>query len=604
MPFWSNNNNAVLIDNCTSLQNLTVRLVVTRDLITLGNQGFSLQLNSYPQPGSKAQGTPQTGDSSLTWFQYVLIVVNNQVSWEIQYWANNAYSYVPNWTNPTQWWPPGYTPNPLNTSPWLPVFPGTAVTGTISGYSAPWNQVLAGSVIEIQLATDQSGNVTGATFSITDPTGAFHSGSTSPWQKYANQPEPPQYALYPIYGFQINLVGTPGANCTFMSGAGILTYSVSQGALSVQTNATSCGGLQPQTAEQSNAVYGDITPSSGSSVTQTLSIPGLTFQPFQVENMVLYVLGSNGNLWLESGPFGNQIPPPNSLQVDANVIAFQGLDGNNVFVLGQNGNLWLEMWPFGNQIPPNRLQLDGNVRAFQAIQSGFGDKVFVLGTDDNLWWEPWPTGSVANTIAERLIVDANVQTFQVLDVYDVFVLGEDGNLWWEGLPFGKVGQTLQTMHTRRQVDSNVQAFQPIDGYDIYVLGLDGNLWFETWPVPGPNTSTYDAWGNVQETINLRKIVDQNVAAFQAIDVNTAFVLGSDGNLWLETSPWGDVSQTINTRQHVDANVASFYAWAAASSPSEYWVVFVKDTNGNLWYETRDYNVPPPWEKMQIDSNVM
>jgi len=265
---WSSNN-SILVNGCQNLQDLTVTLRVTQDLITLGNTGFSLQLNSYPQIGSKAQGTPQTGDSTLTWFQYILIVANNQVTWEIQYWANNAHSYQEG--PPKIVWPPGYSPSPPNTTPWLPVFPNTAITGTVP-ISAPSNQVPAGSILKIQLATDTIGNVTGATFSITDPSGAVHPDSTKPWSQYANSPQPPQYALYPIYGFEADLVGTPSSNCTFISGAGTLTYSINQGTLSVQSNTTSCGGLQPGTAEQSNAVYGNITPSSGSTVSQSLTI--------------------------------------------------------------------------------------------------------------------------------------------------------------------------------------------------------------------------------------------------------------------------------------------------------------------------------------------
>ena len=33
-----------------------------------------------------------------------------------------------------------------------------------------------------------------------------------------------------------------------------------------------------------------------------------TFQPVQPRDMNIYVLGSDGNLWLETGPFGKQIP--------------------------------------------------------------------------------------------------------------------------------------------------------------------------------------------------------------------------------------------------------------------------------------------------------
>jgi hypothetical protein len=70
-------NNAVLVSNCNSLQNLTVDLWVTEDLITAGNNGFSLQLNCYPQtnPQSTHEGTP------LNWAQYVIAVENNSVQW-------------------------------------------------------------------------------------------------------------------------------------------------------------------------------------------------------------------------------------------------------------------------------------------------------------------------------------------------------------------------------------------------------------------------------------------------------------------------------------------------------------------------------------------
>ena len=132
MAFLSGSNNAVLVDNCQNLFNLTVQLQVTEDLVTLEDTGFSLQLNSYPQVGAiTPNSTPQTtfpGDvvGQLWWFQYFLIVEQNQITYEIQYWAN-AKSYQdagPGGMPPAINWPPGYAPNPINTSPWLPVFPG------------------------------------------------------------------------------------------------------------------------------------------------------------------------------------------------------------------------------------------------------------------------------------------------------------------------------------------------------------------------------------------------------------------------------------------------------------------------------------------------
>ena len=280
MAFLAGANNAVLINNCQNLSNLTVQLQVTEDLITLEDTGFSVQLNCYPQIGAitpnSTQGTTFPGEvvGQLEWFQYVLIIGNNSASFEIQYWAH-AKSFQdagPGGNPPEIRWPPGYTPNPLNTSPWLPVFPGTAVTGSVGSVSS--NRIPAGSTITIALATDSNGNVTGATFSIADPNGNVQSGSTKPWSDYAGQTEPPEYALFPIYGFQLNVSSAPGLPVMFTSGAGTLTYSVSSGTLSVQT-ANTCGGIQPGTAENSNVVYQAVTPASGSTVSQSFAAPAM-----------------------------------------------------------------------------------------------------------------------------------------------------------------------------------------------------------------------------------------------------------------------------------------------------------------------------------------
>src|SRR5271170_1929995 len=64
-PYLPSSNNIVFVNGCRSLQNLTLTLQATRDLITLGNNGFSLQLNCYPQthPQSTHRGKP------LNWMQ-------------------------------------------------------------------------------------------------------------------------------------------------------------------------------------------------------------------------------------------------------------------------------------------------------------------------------------------------------------------------------------------------------------------------------------------------------------------------------------------------------------------------------------------------------
>ncbi|MGH9345179.1 MAG: hypothetical protein ACRD19_15645 [Terriglobia bacterium] len=252
MSVLGGSNNTNLVNGCQNLDNLTVTLQVTQDLTTWGNKGFSLQLNSYPQPGLTSQGEP------LDWFQYMIYVLDNQLSWEIQYWAH-AKSY-----SSTMLWPPGYTPNPPYTSPWLPVI-SNDFTLTPFG-QAPSNQIPAGSIMQIQLTSDVSGNVTRATFKVTDRSGHVSSG------QYTFAPG----AIFPIYGFQVDIVGPGGGqSTTFTSGAGTLSYSVSQGTLAIQDASTGCGGSQPSTGEQSNTLYGEVTPASGATVSQSLYVPEL-----------------------------------------------------------------------------------------------------------------------------------------------------------------------------------------------------------------------------------------------------------------------------------------------------------------------------------------
>ena len=158
-----------------------------------------------------------------------------------------------------------------------------------------------------------------------------------------------------------------------------------------------------------------------------------------------FVLGTDGNLWSETGDWKNISDTlKNRLQVDGNVNqvfsqvggnriwrpAFQPLNTKEIFVLGSDGNLWYEPGPFGDvsQVIANRLQVDGNVYQFWAINS---NTVFVLGTDGNLWLETGPWGNVPEMIQRRQQVDGNVLSFQVMDSQTLFVLGTDGNLWFE-----------------------------------------------------------------------------------------------------------------------------------------------------------------------------
>jgi hypothetical protein len=237
---WGSHNNAVLVDDCKSLRDLTVTLQVTAPLITLGNKGFSLQLNCYPQANSKHLGMP------LFAAQYVIAVVKDSVLWGIQYFSYPSGS--------------GYSPKHNYLS-----------FAQLPGGSGPPNSVPQGTVMKIALGTDpkEDNVVTSATFSITFP------GATTRSHKFKF----PSTALCAIHSFQVDLVAPPsGAPADFTSGAGTLTYAVSSGTLAVAAVTPGCPNpdlpptyVQGLTTELSNAAYGAVTPPTGPTVSQSLS---------------------------------------------------------------------------------------------------------------------------------------------------------------------------------------------------------------------------------------------------------------------------------------------------------------------------------------------
>ena len=120
---------------------------------------------------------------------------------------------------------------------------------------------------------------------------------------------------------------------------------------------------------------------------------------------------------------------------------FQALSPAQAYVLGANGSLWLEGGPWG-QVPPTRQQVDGNVAAFQALSP---TEAYVLGTDGNLWHEGDRGARAANPPAS----DGNVFNFYALSGNEAYVEGTDSKLWYETGPWGHVPPT------RQQVNANV-----------------------------------------------------------------------------------------------------------------------------------------------------
>jgi hypothetical protein len=253
MPYASNSN-AVLIDGCKNLQNLSVLLEVGEAIATTAGSGWSLQLNCYPPPGQYCQ------TSQVNWFQYIVIVQGGSLSWYVQYWALG-----------TSVWAPGYAPVP-GTSPWLPCWAhdygsGASTLGTFASISG--DTLPRGSTLQIALETSDAG-VTKVNFTYTDPNDKTHPGT---WTA-------PAGAVHPIVGCQLDFVGPPGGTATFTQGItnsrGIIYYSLPSGQLSVQNGGpgSACGesGLAI-TGETSNMTYSDINGAPASTVTQILQQP-------------------------------------------------------------------------------------------------------------------------------------------------------------------------------------------------------------------------------------------------------------------------------------------------------------------------------------------
>ncbi|MDH6243016.1 hypothetical protein [Mycobacterium sp. OTB74] len=330
----------------------------------------------------------------------------------------------------------------------------------------------------------------------------------------------------------------------------------------------------------------------------------------------LFVLGTDGNLWLEFAQDGTWGQPPRQ-HVDGNVAAFQPIDSYSAFVLGTDGNLWYEYTDsaqgWGPGVPPKRELVDGHVGAFQVSPNM--SAAYVLGTDGNLWLEFAQDGEWGHP--PRQHVDGSVAAFQVNNVtingfnmFNAYVLGKDGNLWYEYTTSAQ-GWGPEVPPKRELVDGHVAAFEVLSATGssgkgaLLVLGDDGNLWFENQPRQIGNS-----WGQVPP--RGREQVDGHVARFQAMTSAAVYVLGTDGNLWYEYTKaegWGSEPEGPGippTRQQVDGHVAAFQGLSATEA-------LVLGTDGNLWHESAsqfgDWGSTgfgpgvPPQGRQQIDGDV-
>jgi hypothetical protein len=244
-------NNYLLKNGCHNIEDLRVYLTATQALVAAN--GWSVQLNAYNPSG------PTT-----SWMQYVITVSGSSMQASVQYWDMALFYPCASMTcmgsqtcintscvGPSIWL--------FNPSQPIPV-PSTL----------PSNTLPAGWTLGIELTNDGSGNITLATFTLTD------NAQPVPHTSTVKIPVPASFQ-FPIVAFQLNVVGpSGGAGTTFSPGAGSITYQA-DGQLCIEGGlrdaCSNSAGSGTATAETSNVQYGQMSSCCGSSLTQSLTAP-------------------------------------------------------------------------------------------------------------------------------------------------------------------------------------------------------------------------------------------------------------------------------------------------------------------------------------------
>jgi hypothetical protein len=228
-----------IFDNaCNTIVGLTVKLLVTTDLVS--DNGFSIQLNANSPSGTEVDAFQQYGftiDGSL------------------------IKGFINNWANLTT----------------------QIVCDDIGLGSTPLsNGIPAGYSLVLNLLNDSSGNVTGANYQVFDNKGnnvansnfsvasaRCRCGGTCTGFTVGD--------LSPITAFTVDIVGPGnGQGTAFSSGSGTITYSVANGKIGPLRVQPICVEARFGTAETSNASYGVLNVCPQPSFTQSLSIKPIT----------------------------------------------------------------------------------------------------------------------------------------------------------------------------------------------------------------------------------------------------------------------------------------------------------------------------------------
>ncbi len=248
---------------------------------------------------------------------------------------------------------------------------------------------------------------------------------------------------------------------------------------------------------------------------------------FQVVDRNLFVLGGDGKLWRKT------IGGKDGEVVLDGVASFRALDATTLYTLDPLGRLWRV------SSTDARQSIDTGIAAFQPLDR---TTVIALGQDGRLW-------RVTGDSNDKALVDSEVASFQAVDAGTIYVRGKDGKLWRENgssadrkwissnvAAFRVEGEMVFVLTTGSElwrktadeqpvkISGDVRAFQPAGPRWVYVLIKAGGLWVGEGP------------GKPRAFVDSNLLDEAGVAAFQAIDAETIYVLGADRKLWAEKMP--------------------------------------------------------------------
>jgi len=552
------NVNYTLIDNCQSVEGLTVSLHVTQDMmsqvtggyfgVNYPNGGFALQLNAAPPASSPFQ-----------WLQYGIIVE-----------AGQALGF-------TQYWDPAGI-NEHN----QPVI-----------VNLPSDTIAAGSVLTIALTNDSAGNVNSITYSVTDPTN--HTSTLAmPLPLYAATGLP---ALEPIEAFQVDVVGPINVeNAAFSSGAGYLTYKVSSGSLTVQNSPSQCPAVyeaweQAGTGETSNAVYGYATPGGTASLTQpfTTQFGGALASNHDTVNDLLNVY--------------HLAEVANSSNVHLDEFAFNG----GWSLKDVNASSTAPAATIGSPVASYENTIYGAPEAFYLVPNSAGSEQV-----EQLWGTAWSPSSLTNSAkAQPAAVGSGLAGFidPIAVTDNVFYQGTDQHVhlltWSPGAPWTEDLRVANSNAPVAAFASTLTGHMTASSEELFYLGTNQHV-YELWRW----SEHFDGWHLTDVTLaNSTKplaAIGSSLAGFYDFNAGTdaVFYVGTDQHvheLLFSGNTWTGVDATAQSGSPNPNAGTSLAAHINTIANSEE-VFFVNgdQTIGELWSWS---TTTPAWNRNDISTSA-